>query len=299
MRNSVIICYAIIIEDVLNTLISDVQKFYENSFDSRNIAFPIKASDLNDILDDVIQKYNFYENNIDELSVSYFEKELRALIEKITKPLVRIDIDIIFKIFFDDEIYRQFEFDLFDPFLKPLYISITKQPQIFYLENEKINLWTYNNKINSSHSEEYFWIEHNASYIFNYQEDEYKKQLKKPIKKNLDVTSKVYKGNQYELLCKEWLQENLGCKSVEVVGKTGVKGIDTIAEVTNNKFVGIQCKYKVQGKIDSPTVRILNSSKEYQKYKDIDNFMIMSNVLPTKEAVQDMKLFNITFLMLQ
>jgi len=276
----------------LDVFIQDMRNIYNNPLDKTNYSFPILNSDIED--------FEKLTNNIEEDGEKYIEKIKGITLEfiyKVIKPLTDINIDYIYELELDSTYelyYKKYGMPLckFNGFfLDELYEKITKQSRMMLLTDcEYAESYPETVLYFSEFSQKlkFAWLEENIKYKPKRANIEFIEQFRNKKKDN--TQSSKYIGDKYEMFCKKWLEQQ-GYTEVKIIGGRGDKGLDILAINFQSKIVGIQCKYKKSGTINSQDIRLLNGSKEY--YENVEELMIFSNCPLSRDAVVDMAKFKI------
>lgn len=281
----------------LYTFISEIKNMYNNPLDKTNYSFPVSDSEIEDfeksldVLDDDNEKE--YDNQLRSKTLEF--------IYKVINPISDVSIDYIYEMELEGypDTYNNFYeksglalWDFSEFFKDALYEKITKQPRMTLFRREYPrccpDIVLYFSRVPQKTN--FKWRDKNIKYEPKRGNIEYIEYFKN--KRKINIKSSKYIGEKYEKLCQSWLRGQ-GYSEVNIVGGRGDKGLDIVAINTRGKKIGVQCKYKKSGTVSSADIRLLNSSREYEKYRDVEELMIFSNSPLTRDAILDMGKFSI------
>ncbi len=282
-------------EDNFNTFINSIKRLYKNPFNRNNIDFPCSDTQLKSFVENIYKIVD--KENID--SSNLLVNEFVQIINQMIQPLVSIDVHYVFRILLSNKLYEEYErlyqirrnekcqINLYI-FLTQLYIKISGQPRMSFMgvqEDTKIYRF-FDTKETIKKYALYEWANKNNQFdfvcidiqaILNSKESQKYKKI--PAKTTVEI------GDKYEKFCMKWLKK-MGYINIEQIAGAFDKGVDILAINTGGQKVGVQCKYKSEGAIDSKTIREFSTSKEYYK---VDKLLLLSTVPVTKEANYDAK----------
>ncbi|MDA3909061.1 MAG: hypothetical protein PF437_08220 [Sulfurimonas sp.] len=150
-----------------------------------------------------------------------FQSEYIKILNQIIKPLARVDVKHIFHILLNNKLYEEYKrlsevrlnkdvVTQDDLFLTQLYMKISGQPQISFMDNiEDKKIFIFSDKTEALLNQSpYEWIEKNKQY--NYElldlKEIFKLKASQKYKRNNKDISTVEIGDRYEKFCIEWLK---------------------------------------------------------------------------------------------